>query len=292
MAFSYLEKKIFKQGYQRVAGIDEAGRGPLAGPVTAAVVCCHSEGKVRRMTGIRDSKQLSPKQRNEIFERIKQEPGLEWRVSFVWPQVIDRINIWRATQLAWRRCLRKLNPRPDFLFLDGNKGLAKINLPQLPVIKGDQKLLVLSLASIIAKVSRDRLMERLDRKYPSYQFKQHKGYSTRLHLERLRKYGPSEIHRKSFQPVFANLPFKDKVYYTVSKIPRGKVMTYKQVARVIGHPRAYRAVGNVLNKNANPQAPCHRVIRSNGQSNRGRAFRIHPLLRKGMCPQCTTSFSK
>ena len=259
-----------------MAGIDEAGRGPLAGPVAAAIVMVKNIKKdslssltslLRKNVSVRtvlfrDSKQLSPKQRNEIFEKIKQEPELEWKVSFIWPRVIDRINIWRATQLAWRRCLKKLNGKPDFLFLDGNKGLERINLPQLPVIKGDQKLLVLSLASIVAKVSRDKLMERLDRKYPNYQFKQHKGYGTQLHFARLKKYGPSEIHRKSFQPVFANLSFKDKVYYTVSKIPRDQVMTYKQIAERINHPKSYRAVGNVLNKNTNAWVPCHRVVRS------------------------------
>jgi len=284
MIFSSQEKLVFKQGYQVIAGIDEVGRGSLAGPVTAAVVTISAELFRRRalnalsarllaMTGIRDSKSLSAKQREEIFEIIKNEPKIEWRVSFVWPRVIDRINIWQATLLTWQRCLKKLNPRPDFLFLDGKydlfgsatpkKGMALPN--QYPIIKGDQKIFLLSLASIMAKVSRDRLMERLDKKYPEYGLAQHKGYGTKLHFERLARFGPCQIHRRSFRPVFAKLPFAEKVYYIVSQIPRGQVLTYQQVAQKIGHPQTYRAVGNALNKNRSRQVPCHRVIRSNGQ---------------------------
>lgn len=291
MIFSSQEKLVFKQGYQVIAGIDEVGRGSLAGPVAAAVVMI-SAGLFRRrtlnalsvrllaITGIRDSKSLSAKQREEIFEIIKNEPKIEWRVSFVWPRIIDRINIWQATLLAWQRCLKKLNPQPDFLFLDGkydlqgNQRAAKCatldvahvaHLAQQPIIKGDQKIFLLSLASIMAKVSRDRLMARLEKKYPEYDLAQHKGYGTKLHFERLAKFGPCQIHRRSFRPVFENLPFKEKVYYIVSQIPRGQVLTYQQVAQKIGQPRAYRAVGNTLNKNRSRQVPCHRVIRSNGQ---------------------------
>lgn len=221
-------------------------------------------------TPFKDSKLLTSKKREEIFEIIKDNPYIEWRVSFVWPRVIDRISIQRATWLAWRRCLKKLNHRPDFLFLDGKYTLPlatpdAANIAQRAVIKGDQKIALVSLASIIAKVSRDRLMKRLARKYPQYSLAQHKGYGTRLHFEELAKFGPSEIHRYSFRPVFNQLSFKDKVYYIVSQIPRGQVMTYRQVAEKIGQPRAYRAVGNVLNKNENRQIPCHRVIRSDGQ---------------------------
>jgi len=266
MGFSYLEKKVFKQGCERVSGIDEVGRGSLAGPVAAAAVMIRPGAVLKlRSASIRDSKQLSAKQREEIFEIVKQEPGLEFKISFVWPQVIDKINIWQATQLAWKRSLAKLNPQPDFLFLDGNYELPRIKIGQQAVIKGDQKIFLVSLASIIAKVSRDRLMERLHQKHPQYEFGQHKGYGTKLHLEKLKKFGPCQIHRKSFQPVFNNLLFKDKVYYIVSQIPKGRVMTYKQVAQRISHDKAYRAVGNVLNKNMSSQVPCHRVIRSNGQ---------------------------
>ncbi len=266
MRFSYLEKKVFKQGCQRIAGIDEVGYGSLAGPVASAVVVVRN-GYLPRFPRIKigDSKQLSPKQREEVFELIKQKPNIEWRVSFVWPQVIDRVNILRATQLTWRRCLNKLNQQPDFCFLDGNQELPRLKIGQQAVLGGDGKIFLISLASIIAKVSRDKLMEKLSQKYPEYNFVLHKGYGTKLHLERLKKFGPSEIHRKSFRPVFDNLTFRDKVYYAVSKIPKGQVMTYKGVAEKIGHPKSYRAVGNALNKNINSWVPCHRVIRSDGR---------------------------
>ncbi len=266
MAFSRLEKQIFRQGYKIVAGIDEVGRGPLAGPVAAAVVVIPSQiPKSLTKLKIKDSKQLSHRQREEVFKIVDQEPGLEWKVSFVSPQVIDKINILQATQLAWQRCLNKLNQKPGFLFLDGHQELPMVKIDQQAIIGGDSKILLIALASIMAKVSRDRLMEKLDCKYPGYEFALHKGYGTKLHLKRLRELGPLKIHRKSFRPVFKTLPFTDKVYYAVSKIPRGQVMTYKQVAEKINHPKAFRAVGNVLNKNTNSWVPCHRVIRSDGQ---------------------------
>ncbi len=256
-----------------ITGIDEAGRGCLAGPVTAAAVIMKDKVSIK---GVRDSKSLSTKQREEVFQQIKDNPAIDWKVSFVWTRVIDRLNIWQATLLAWKRSLKKLNSHPNFVFLDGNYNLSgsrcgRLSLPhkcgrlslwQYPVIKGDQKIFLLSLASIIAKVSRDRLMERLDKKYPNYGFVSHKGYGTKLHLERLKKFGPSEIHRKSFRPVFNRLSFTDKVYHIVSRIPKGQVMTYQQVAEKVGHPRAFRAVGNALNKNPYSWVPCHRVIRS------------------------------
>jgi len=249
MLCSSLEKNAFKK-YQFVAGIDEVGRGPLAGPVVAAAVAIEDYkgltfAGLQRLdlcNAFRDSKHLSPKQREEIFEAIKNNPEIKWKVSFVSPNVIDKINIWQATLLAWRRCLKKLSVQPDFLFLDGkfdlngnycnnaglprpfefrrrrnSKGLAMTCFQQ-PIIKGDEKIFLVSLASIIAKVSRDRLMEKLDKKYPEYGFIYHKGYGTKLHLERLKKYGPCPIHRRSFRPVFDNLPFRDKVYYAEAKL--------------------------------------------------------------------------
>lgn len=294
MPFSSFEKQVFKNGYQVAAGIDEVGRGCLAGPVAASVVAFDS-GAVpikqklslffRGSPRMLDSKQLSEKQREEIFEEIKNNSDFSWRVSFVWPKTIDKINIWRATLLAWQRCLKKLNPQPNFLFLDGKFGLPKLKIIQKPIIKGDQKIFLLSLASIMAKVSRDRLMKKIDQKYQNFNFAQHKGYGTKLHLERLKKFGPCEIHRKSFRPVFENLPFKEKVYYVVSQIPRGRIMTYQEVAQKINRPLAYRAVGNVLNKNTNPYIFCHRVIRSDGRLggyNRGNRIKEKLLRKEGV----------
>lgn len=277
MIFSPQEKLVFKKGYRLIAGIDESGLGSWAGPVAAAAVAIstrlfHRPPKFQRnFSGVlamikgKDSKLLSEKQREEIFEIVKNEPGIEWRVSFVWPKLIDRLNIWQATLLAWQRSLKKLNPQPDFLFLDGRLGLPRLKIKQQSIIKGDQKIFLLSLASIIAKVSRDGLMRRLEGRYPGYGFSQHKGYGTKLHLERLKKIGPCQIHRKSFRPIFKSLPFEKKVYYLVSQIPLGQIMTYQEVAQKIGQPLSYRAVGNALHKNLDPKIPCHRVIRSNGQ---------------------------
>ncbi|MBU1137021.1 ribonuclease HII [Patescibacteria group bacterium] len=206
---SSLEKNLFRNGYRAIAGIDEVGRGPLAGPVTAAIVAIRKEVKIK---GVRDSKLLSAKQREEIFERVKDNPDIAWRVSHVYPKVIDRINIWQATLLAWKRSLKKLDCPPVFLFLDGNQPIPRLKMEQSPIVGGDRRIFLLSLASVIAKVSRDRLMKRMDRKYPQYGFGRHKGYGTKYHLAALKKYGPSEIHRKSFRPVFNNLALKDQVY--------------------------------------------------------------------------------
>lgn len=202
--FSKLEKQVFKKGYRLVAGIDEAGRGSLVGPIAAAITAINPRTTFKLKNYpqiIKDSKQLSKKQREEIFEEIKQEPNIKWKVSFVYPKVIDRINIRKANLLVWQRCLKRLDKQPDFLFLDGKMSLPCLKIKQQSVIKGDQKIFLLSLASIIAKVNRDRLMERLDRKYPEYGFGQHKGYGTKFHLKRIKKFGPSEIHRRSFNPV-------------------------------------------------------------------------------------------
>jgi len=213
MGFSYLEKKAFKNGFKIIAGADEAGRGSLAGPVAAAVVKmkykdgpCSFVSLLRKNATtktvlIKDSKQLSAKQRELIFEKIIREPKIKWKVSFIWPSVIDRINILQATKLAWKRCLNKFDFQPDFLFIDGNQKIERLKIEQQTVIKGDQKIFLVSLASIIAKVSRDRLMVRLSAKYPEYNFIQHKGYGTKLHLKNLKKFGPCAIHRKSFRPI-------------------------------------------------------------------------------------------
>lgn len=188
---------------RRIAGIDEVGRGSLAGPVAAAAVVIKSRTvpKSLRTVSVRDSKQLTAKQREEIFEIVKREPKIEWKVSFVGPQVIDRINISQATQLAWQRCLSRLDYQPNFIFIDGNQELKKTKIKQKAIIKGDQKIFLISLASIMAKVSRDRLMVKLDNKYPQYQFARHKGYGTKLHIKNLKKFGSCQIHRQSFKPV-------------------------------------------------------------------------------------------
>jgi len=201
MTFSYLEKKAFKNGFKIIAGADEAGRGCLAGPVASAMVAIDSCKNISSLKQVKDSKQLSACQREKIFEIIKQDGSIRWKVSFIWPSIIDKINILEATKLAWKRCLKKINPQPDFLFIDGNQEIKNLGIEQRAIIKGDQKIFLVSLASIIAKVSRDRLMEQLGFKYPNYCFEKHKGYGTKLHLARLKKFGPCQIHRKSFRPI-------------------------------------------------------------------------------------------
>ncbi len=255
------EKQIFNK-YFSLAGIDEVGRGSLAGPVTSAIVLIKKKIYIK---GVKDSKMLSQKQREEVFEEIKDNPNIEWRVSHISPKVIDQVNILNATILSWKNSLKQLNSQPDFLFLDGNQIIPNLKIKQKAIIKGDQKIFLISLASIIAKVLRDRLMEKMDKKYPLYGFNQHKGYGTKYHMEMIKKHGPSEIHRRSFSPVFENLSFRDKVYQVVSRIPKGSVLSYKEVAEKINHPKSYRAIGNVLNKNPYRWVPCHRVIKSNGK---------------------------
>ena len=215
MLFSDEEKQIFESDYNLIAGVDEVGRGCLAGPVTAGIVAISKDDfdlsllsefySSLKLDSIRDSKHLSQIQREKIFEAIKKEPRIKWQVSFVSPQIIDKINISQATFLAWQKCFEKLGDtlesQPDFLFIDGNFSLPNLNIKQESIIKGDQKIFLISLASIVAKVSRDKLMEKLDQKYPNYGFCQHKGYGTKLHLEKLKQNGCCHIHRKTFKPV-------------------------------------------------------------------------------------------
>ncbi|OHA74026.1 MAG: hypothetical protein A3A32_02805 [Candidatus Wildermuthbacteria bacterium RIFCSPLOWO2_01_FULL_48_35] len=205
-----------------IMGIDEAGRGPLAGPVVVAGVKIRNAKAAKRLfAGIRDSKKLSAKKREEWFLFLASRPEIEYAVARVCPAVIDRINISRAANLAARRVHRKLSAnnesiankrirfshsqiRKDSLFadvkvlLDGGLYLPD-SIPQKTIIKGDEKIPVIAAASIIAKVTRDRIMMRLHKKFPEYRFDLHKGYGTRFHRRILRSIGRSEIHRASFR---------------------------------------------------------------------------------------------
>ena len=190
-------------------GIDEAGRGPLAGPVVVAGVKISVNGNARvakLLNGIRDSKKLSPKKREEWFSFLTSHPKIEWAVARVWPAMTDRINIARAADLGAARVYTKLcaelssaqslAERP--VLLDAGLRLPS-GVPQQAIIKGDEKIPAIAAASIIAKVTRDRLMLRLHKKYPQYRFDLHKGYGTRMHREIIGKIGYSEIHRASFR---------------------------------------------------------------------------------------------
>jgi len=213
------EKKLWRKGYKRVAGLDEAGRGPLAGPVVAAVVMIkmsklNLKSKILNLKsnfkGIKDSKKLTPKKREEFYKLIVKSPFWEWGVGRVSEKVIDKINILEATKLAMVKAVKKLKRKPDFLILDGNftlpaKALAKAginkSITQKSIVKADEKVFSCALASILAKVWRDRIMQRYHRKFPGYGFDKHKGYGTKQHFKMLKKYGPSLIHRLTFTPV-------------------------------------------------------------------------------------------
>ena len=208
------EKKLWRKEYKRVAGLDEAGRGPLAGPVVAAAVMLKifnflphqkfgggfNKFLMLQFSKIRDSKKLTPKKREEFYKLIVKSPFWEWGVGRVSEKVIDKINILEATKLAMKRAIKKLKRRPDFLILDGNFKI-NVDIPQKSIIKGDEKVFSCAAASILAKVYRDRIMERYDRKFPKYEFKKHKGYGTKFHFKMLKKYGPCKIHRKTFKPI-------------------------------------------------------------------------------------------
>lgn len=200
-----IEQKIFQLGYKTIGGLDEAGRGPLAGPVVAACVVIGSEFKIEPgdLELVADSKKLSAKQREKIFRAIR-EKALAVEIGVVDNTVIDQINILQASFLAMRRAIKKISIKPDYLLLDGKFKLPKTELPQAAIIKGDAKVWVIAAASIIAKVSRDFLMSEFAKEYPDYGFLQHKGYGTKVHLAKLRELGPCPIHRFSFDPLRSN----------------------------------------------------------------------------------------
>ncbi|MFA7087811.1 MAG: ribonuclease HII [Patescibacteria group bacterium] len=196
------EKKYFDLGYKLVGGVDEAGRGPLAGPVVAACVVIGPDFKINDddLKAITDSKKLTAAKREKLFGVIKAK-ALAVEIGIVDNQTIDKINILQASFLAMRRAIRGLKIKPDYILTDGKFIIPKITEPQTAIIGGDATVWTIAAASIIAKVSRDWMMEELDKKYPQYLFAKHKGYGTKLHLEKLNEYGPSLIHRFSFAPV-------------------------------------------------------------------------------------------
>jgi ribonuclease HII len=230
------EKKLWKKGFKVVVGLDEAGRGALCGPVVAAAAmvnfkiqnakCKMKIQNLKLLREIRDSKKLTSQKRKELYRRIVKCPFIKWGIGKVSEKIIDKINILEATKLAMKRAIKNLNcklqiadlkkgkrgnkmndrqkyrqpKKIDFLILDGN---FKLDLPilQKPIVKGDEKVLSCAMASLIAKVTRDRIMEKYAKKFPKYGFEKHKGYGTKFHLRMLKKYGPCKIHRRSFFPI-------------------------------------------------------------------------------------------
>ena len=188
-----LENGIYAQGYELICGVDEAGRGPLAGPVCAAAVILP---RGLEIPGLNDSKKLTEKKREELFEPIK-AAALSFAVAFASVEEIEELNILGATFLAMNRAIAQLEPRPELALIDGSRN-SGIELASRCVVKGDSLCADIAAASVLAKVSRDRYMLQMDELYPQYCFRQHKGYGTKLHYEALREYGPSPIHRMSF----------------------------------------------------------------------------------------------
>jgi len=193
------EDKLKAQGYELIAGIDEVGRGALAGPVVAGAVILPHPANLPWLGLVRDSKELNSRKRESLFELISKE-AVAVGIGIVPPQTIDSINILKATRLAMMQAVEKLPKQPTFLLID-RLSLSQCPIPQRGITRGDKSCLSIACASIIAKVTRDRIMEELDIMYPGYGFAQHKGYGTERHLSSLQKLGPSPIHRLYFAPV-------------------------------------------------------------------------------------------
>ena len=188
------EKAAVNSGFSCICGVDEAGRGPLAGPVCAAAVIL-PEGAV--IEGLDDSKKLTEKKRERLYDIIK-ETAVAYSVAYGTLEEIETVNILEATYLAMNRAIEGLSVKPDFALIDGNRVPRGIKIPCETIVKGDSKSMSVAAASVLAKVTRDRLMLEYDKKYPEYNFKKHKGYGTKEHTELIKQYGPCEIHRLSF----------------------------------------------------------------------------------------------
>ena len=187
------ENRLHNAGYEFVAGVDEAGRGPLAGPVYAAAVILPRN---IRLDGINDSKKLSPKKREELFSEIT-EKAIAYAVFSVDEKKIDEINILNATYMAMNGAIAALSQKPDYVIIDGNR-IEGISLPHETIVKGDAKSISIAAASVLAKVARDRYITEMAELYPEYGFEKHKGYGTKEHTDAILKYGVSPIHRRTF----------------------------------------------------------------------------------------------
>ena len=197
------ERELWQKGLTHVAGVDEAGCGPLAGPVVAAAVvfpCAWSEqGVVSGLLGLNDSKQLTEAQREKYYAILTSHPEIRWAVARVEVEMIDRINIYQAAHRAMNLALDQLQPPPEHVLVDG-RPVKSMRLPNTPLVKGDARSYSIAGASVLAKVTRDRLMREFDQLYPGYGFAEHKGYGTPQHLAAIQALGPCPIHRRSFAP--------------------------------------------------------------------------------------------
>ncbi len=189
------EKELYQGGYQAIAGIDEVGRGPLAGPVVAAAVILPPGCKIK---GLNDSKKIPKKKHDEIYQAVM-EKALAVGIGLMDSEIINQVNIYEATKLAMKEALSKLTLKPDYLLIDAMK--LDVEMPQESIIKGDANSLSIAAASIVAKVTRDKLMADYDKEFPGYDFAQNAGYGTKSHLQGLKRNGVTPIHRKTFEPV-------------------------------------------------------------------------------------------
>ena len=210
LPFKTLERRLFHSGYERIIAVDEVGMGCLAGPVVVCAVLLDVNfyRKTRRqLYRLRDSKLLLPRQREKFAGILLSDGDFKCQLAFCRPKTIDAINIYQASRLAMRRAIRKLtkgafaSAKAPFVLVDGRSKIEGLNLPQLPIVKGDRKVFAIACASIIAKVARDKMMQNYARRYPGYGFEQHKGYGTKYHQVKLAALGPCAIHRRSFAPV-------------------------------------------------------------------------------------------
>ena len=189
------EKELYKAGYQTIAGIDEVGRGPLAGPVVAAAVILPPGCKIK---GLNDSKKIPKKKHQEIYQAVM-DKALAVGIGLMDSNIIDQVNIYEATKLAMKEALSKLSLKPDYLLIDAMK--LDVEIPQESIIKGDANSLSIAAASIVAKITRDKLMADYDKEFPRYGFAKNAGYGTKSHLQGLERNGVTPIHRKTFEPV-------------------------------------------------------------------------------------------
>ena len=189
-------EKLYDEGFHLICGVDEAGRGPLAGPLVVAACILPP---FLRIEGINDSKQLSAKKRKELYKVIVKN-ALAYKIVFVTEEDVDSLNIYQATKKGMLMAIAGLKNKPDYALIDAMP-LGELEIPHNSIIHGDARCASVAAASILAKVTRDEYMEKMDIKYPNYGFKKHKGYGTKAHMQALEKYGPCKIHRKSFAPV-------------------------------------------------------------------------------------------
>jgi len=202
--FEDYETNLFQQGFSFVCGVDEVGRGPWAGPMTAVAVRIKNyESRIMNLE-INDSKKLTEEKREKIFDQLIKFSDIQYYIAWVSAKEIDKIGLQEANYLVLKKAVKglekKIGKKIDYVLVDGYE-IKGLGIPQEKIIKGDEKVLSIAIASIIAKVTRDRYMKKIAKKYPQYSFEKHKGYGTSLHLAMLKKFGPCPEHRKSFRPI-------------------------------------------------------------------------------------------